>query len=92
MNPDSTLAVTNTCPKDGVHLYLQLSFDADDPQNLKIDADIDIYTDVLRHLFGEVFKNHLTNVKTDPYRVYQVLTESGIRPAYRLLAADEEIS
>ena len=21
MNPDSTLAVTNTCPKDGVHLY-----------------------------------------------------------------------
>ena len=71
---------------------LQLSFDADDPQNLKIDADIDIYTDVLRHLFGEVFKNHLTNVKTDPYRVYQILTESGIRPAYRLLAADEEIS
>ena len=22
MNPDSTLAVTNTCPKDGVHLCL----------------------------------------------------------------------
>ena len=21
MTPDSTLAVTNTCPKDGVHLY-----------------------------------------------------------------------
>ncbi len=21
MNPDSTLAVTQTCPKDGVHLY-----------------------------------------------------------------------
>ena len=21
MNPDSTLAVTNTCPKDGVHLW-----------------------------------------------------------------------
>ena len=21
MNPDSTLAVTNTCPKDGIHLY-----------------------------------------------------------------------
>ena len=21
MNQDSTLAVTNTCPKDGVHLY-----------------------------------------------------------------------
>ena len=23
MNPDSTLAVTNTCPKDGVHLCLE---------------------------------------------------------------------
>ena len=23
MNPDSTLAVTNTCPKDGVHLLVQ---------------------------------------------------------------------
>ena len=23
MNPDSTLAVTKTCPKDGVHLYPQ---------------------------------------------------------------------
>ena len=22
MTPDSTLAVTNTCPKDGVHLWL----------------------------------------------------------------------
>ena len=22
MNPDSTLAVTQTCPKDGVHLWL----------------------------------------------------------------------
>lgn len=71
---------------------LQLSFNADDPQNLRIDADIDIYTDVLRHLFGEVFKNHLTKVKTDPYSVYQVLTEAGIRPPYRLLAADEEIA
>ena len=24
MTPDSTLAVTNTCPKDGVHLYRHL--------------------------------------------------------------------
>ena len=23
MNPDSTLAVTQTCPKDGVHLWLK---------------------------------------------------------------------
>ena len=22
MNPDSTVAVTNTCPKDGVHLFM----------------------------------------------------------------------
>ena len=69
---------------------LQLSFNARDTDHLEIDADIDIYTNVLRHLFGEVFKNHLTDVKTDPYRVYQILTEAGIRPEYRLLAADEE--
>ena len=24
MTPDSTLAVTNTCPKDGVHLWLRV--------------------------------------------------------------------
>ena len=25
MTPDSTLAVTNTCPKDGVHLFWRLT-------------------------------------------------------------------
>ena len=25
MTPDSTLAVTNTCPKDGVHLFTSLA-------------------------------------------------------------------
>lgn len=57
-----------------------------------MDADIDIYTDVFRHLFGEVFKNHLTGMKTDPFRVYHVLIDGGIRPAYRLLAAQEEVA
>lgn len=69
---------------------LQLSFNAGNAKRVKVDADIDIYTDVLRHLFGEVFRNHLTGMKTNPYRVYQILTGMGIRPEYRLLAADEE--
>ena len=69
---------------------LQLSFNDDDPNNLKVDADIDIYTDVLRHLFGEVFRNHLTGVKTDPFRVHGVLAEDDILPEYRLHAAAAE--
>ena len=64
---------------------LQLSFaEPDESGNVLVDADIDIYTDVLRHMFGEVFLNHLTNARTDPFRVYQVLAEADIRPEYEL--------
>ena len=71
---------------------LQLSFNTSNKARHKVDADIDIYTDALRHLFGEVIKNHLTGIPTDPFRVYQVLTDTGVSPAYRLLAAEREIA
>ena len=55
---------------------LQLSFaHPSDDGTVLVDADIDIYTDVLRHTFGEVFVNYLTDTKTDPFRVYNILTE-----------------
>lgn len=66
---------------------LQLSFaEPDESGGVLVDADIDIYTDVLRHMFGEVFLNHLTNARTDPFRVYDVLAEADIRPEYDLRA------
>lgn len=66
---------------------LQLSFaEPDGSGSVLVDADIDIYTDVLRHMFGEVFLNHLTNARTDPFRVYHVLAEADIRPEYELQA------
>ena len=34
MNPDSTLAVTNTCPKDGVHLSVEGQVKNTSPENL----------------------------------------------------------
>ena len=64
---------------------LQLSFaHPDDDGIVLVDADIDIYTDVLMHMFGEVFVNHLTNTKTDPFKVYNILTEADIQPEYEL--------
>jgi hypothetical protein len=61
-----------------------LSFDAKPGQSIRVDADIDLYADHLRHFFGEVFWNHLAGVKTSPYRVYQVLLAKGILPEYSL--------
>lgn len=72
---------------------LQLSFaEPDESGSVLVDADIDIYADVLRHMFGEVFVNHLTNARTDPFRVYHVLAEAGNRPEYELRAADAGIT
>ena len=72
-----TYEPTGTCS-------LQMSFDASDEEHVRVDADIDIYADKLRHFFGEVFRNHLTGVKTDPFDVYQRLMQNGIRPPYSL--------
>ncbi len=60
---------------------LQLSFAAG---GRRVDADIDLYRDLFLHFFGEVFWNHLSGVKTDPFHVYQLLVRDGIQPEYRL--------
>ena len=61
---------------------LQLSFDTGNPSNVQVDADIDLYTDVLRHLFGEVAGNSITQGKTNPFCVYDALLAQGIQPDY----------
>ncbi len=63
---------------------LQMSFDAKDPDRVRVDADIDIYTDWVRHFFGEVVWNHLADVKTDPLDVYWLLLEDNILPEYSM--------
>jgi hypothetical protein len=62
---------------------LQLSF-AKKSENglLAADIDIDLLTDI-RH-FGEVIKNKITKMKTDPFTVYGLLFDQGIRPLYTL--------
>ncbi len=63
---------------------LQLSFDARNKKLFKVDADIDIYSGPLRHFFGEVFWNHLADMKTDPFQVHQILVKARIWPEYSL--------
>jgi hypothetical protein len=62
---------------------LQLSF-AKKSENalLASDIDIDLLTDIGH--FGEVIKNKVTKMKTDPYTIYVLLFDQGIRPLYRL--------
>ncbi|MBV8856367.1 MAG: hypothetical protein JOZ02_05345 [Acidobacteria bacterium] len=64
---------------------LQLSF-AKKPQagTLSADIDIDLLTDVGH--FGEVIRNKITKLKTDPFTVYVLLFDQGIRPLYTLKA------
>ncbi len=63
---------------------LQVSFDARNADAVRVDADIDIYADFVRHFFGEVVWNHLASVKTDPFDVYWLLLEDHIAPEYSL--------
>lgn len=62
---------------------LQLSF-ARRSENgvLAADIDIDLLTDIGH--FGEVVKNKITKMKTDPFTVYVLLFDQGIRPLYTL--------
>lgn len=62
---------------------LQLSF-AKKAVNGRLEADIDI--DLLTDIghFGEVVKNKITKTKTDPYNIYVLLFDQGIRPLYTL--------
>jgi hypothetical protein len=62
---------------------LQLSF-AKKAQDglLSADIDIDLLTDIGH--FGEVIKNKVTKLKTDPFTVYVLLFDRGVRPLYTL--------
>src|SRR5207302_753989 len=62
---------------------LQLSF-AKSATNglLAADIDIDLLTDIGH--FGEVIKNKITKMKTDPFTIYVLLFDQGIRPLYTL--------
>jgi hypothetical protein len=62
---------------------LQLSF-AKKGENGQIasDIDIDLLTDIGH--FGEVIKNKITKLKTDPFTIYVLLFDQGIRPLYTL--------
>jgi len=49
---------------------------------LSSDIDIDLLTDIGH--FGEVIRNKVTRMKTDPFNVYALLFDQGIRPLYTL--------
>ncbi|MDT5271249.1 MAG: hypothetical protein QOH49_3435 [Acidobacteriota bacterium] len=64
---------------------LQLSFAKKAQAGLlSADIDIDLLTDIGH--FGEVIKNKITKLKTDPFTVYVLLFDQGIRPLYTLKA------
>jgi hypothetical protein len=62
---------------------LQLSFakKAEDGL-LAADIDIDLLTDIGH--FGEVIRNKITKMKTDPFSIYVLLFDQSIRPLYTL--------
>lgn len=62
---------------------LQLSFAKKAEAGLlAADIDIDLLTDIGH--FGEVIRNKITKLKTDPYTVYAMLFDQGVRPLYTL--------
>jgi hypothetical protein len=62
---------------------LQLSFaKKGEGGQIASDIDIDLLTDIGH--FGEVIKNKITKMKTDPFTVYVLLFDQGIRPLYTL--------
>jgi hypothetical protein len=64
---------------------LQLSFARKAQAGLiSADIDIDLLTDIGH--FGEVIRNRITRLKTDPFTVYVLLFDQGIRPLYTLKA------
>jgi len=54
-----------------------------------VDADIDLYRDPFRHLFGEVLINHLTGRTTNQFAVRETLAKMQIAPigGFTLLTA-----
>jgi len=69
---------------------LQVSFatNAGDGR-VDVDADIDLYRDPFKHLFGEVLVNHLTGRITDQFNVREILAAQRIEPigGFALLTA-----
>ena len=69
---------------------LQVSFatNAGDGR-VDVDADIDLYRDPFKHLFGEVLVNHLTGRITDQFNVREILAAQRIEPigGFSLLTA-----
>lgn len=62
---------------------LQLSFAKKSEGGLlAADVDIDQLTDIGH--FGEVIKNKITKMKTDPFTIYVLLFDQGIRPLYTI--------
>ena len=62
---------------------LQLSFARNSENSVRAaDIDIDLLTDIGH--FGEVIKNKITKMKTDPFSVYVLLFDQGIRPLYTM--------
>jgi hypothetical protein len=62
---------------------LQLSFAKKGEAGLLAsDIDIDLLTDIGH--FGEVIRNKITKMKTDPFTIYGLLFDQNIRPLYTL--------
>lgn len=60
---------------------LQVSFaPRPDGARVDVDADIDLYRDPFRHLFGEVLINHLTGRTTDQFNVREILASQRVEP------------
>ena len=68
---------------------LQVSFAKAAGTRVDVDADIDLYRDPFRHLFGEVLVNHLTGRITDQFNVREILAAQRIEPigGFALLTA-----
>jgi hypothetical protein len=57
---------------------LQVSYARRPENRVVIDADIDLYRDVVPHLFGEVLVNHLTGSTTDQFAVRRILDDQSV--------------
>jgi len=65
-----------------VRLVLRNPFANSNNKVLAADIDIDLLTDIGH--FGEVIRNKITKLKTDPFTVYALLFDQGIRSLYTL--------
>jgi hypothetical protein len=58
---------------------LQVSYASRADNRVVVDADLDLYREVVPHLFGEVLVNHLTGNTTDQFKVWAILDEQSIK-------------